>query len=99
KEQVELRFSIKNVNPRRCWIGNDKHVGGVDHFPTANARAIEAEAVSKNVFVIFGERGGEMLPGAGEIGELEIHEFYLAVLDHFGNVGRGLFVFSHGSED
>ncbi len=40
-----------------------------------------------------------MLPGAGKVGELEIHEFYLAVLDHFGNVGRGLFVFSHGSED
>src|SRR5439155_8689940 len=36
------------------------------------------------------------LPGAGEIGEFEIHEFYLAVLDDFGNVGRGLFIFSHG---
>ena len=94
----ERRLSIKNIDPRRGWIGNDEHVGGVDHFPAANARAIEAEAVGENVFVIFGEGGGEMLPGAGQIGELEIHEFYLAVLDHFGNVGRGLFVFSHGSE-
>ena len=37
-----------------------------------------------------------MLPGAGQIGELEIHEFDLVVLDHFADVGWGLFVFGHG---
>ena len=96
--KTERRLGVKNIDPGRGRIGNDEHVGGVDRFPTANAGAIKAEAFGKNVFVIFGEGGGEMLPGAGQIGELEIHEFDLAVLDHFADVGRGLFVFSHGSE-
>src|SRR5207248_3217155 len=94
--QRERWFGVKNIDPSCGWIRDDEHIGSVDHLPTANTRAIETEAVSKNIFVIFGECGGEMLPGAGEIGELEIHEFYFAVLDHFGNVGRGLFIFSHG---
>ena len=66
----------------------------VDHFPAANARAIEAEAVGKNLFVVFGERGREMLPGAGQVGELEVDQFHVVVFDHFADVGCG-FVFGH----
>ena len=36
-----------------------------------------------------------MLPRAGQIGEFKIHEFDFVVFDHFGNVGGGLFIFSH----
>ena len=85
-----LKTSIHAV--RR--IGNDEHVGGVDHFPAANARAVEPEAVGENVLVVLGERGGEMLPGAWQIGEFEVHELYLVVFDHFADVGWS-FVFGH----
>ena len=59
----------------------------VDRFPAADARAVEAEAFGENLFVVFGERGREMLPGAGQIGELEVHEFDLVVFDHLADVG------------
>ena len=36
-----------------------------------------------------------MLPGAGQIGELEIHEFHPVVFNHFADVGWS-FVFGHG---
>jgi hypothetical protein len=35
-----------------------------------------------------------MLPGTRQIGELEIHELHVVVLDHFADV-RGGFVFGH----
>jgi hypothetical protein len=38
-----------------------------------------------------------MLPGAGEIGEFEIHELYVVVFDHFADVGWSFFV-GHGIE-
>src|SRR5439155_23665196 len=56
-DQCERRFGIKNIDPGRGRIGNDEHVGGVDHLPSTNARAIEAEAVGKNIFVVFRDGG------------------------------------------
>ncbi len=93
-DQTESRFSVEDINPRRRRIGNDKHIRGVDDFPTSNARTVEPESIGKNIFAIFAERGGEMLPRARQIGELEIHEFYLAVFNHFADVGWS-FVFGH----
>ncbi len=88
--EAERRLGVEDVDPRRARIGDDKHVAGVDRAPAADAGAVEAEALGENFFVILGEGGGEMLPGARQIGELEVHEFDLVVLDHFADVGRGL---------
>jgi hypothetical protein len=33
-----------------------------------------------------------MLPGAGQIGELEIDEFHVVVFDHFADIGWSFFV-------
>ena len=35
-----------------------------------------------------------MLPGAGQIGELEVDQLHVVVFDHFADVGCG-FVFGH----
>ncbi len=89
-DEAEGRLGVEEIDPGGRRIGNDEHVAGVDRAPAADARAIEAEAFGENLFVVFGERGGEMLPGAGQIGELEVHEFDLVVFDHFADVGSGL---------
>ena len=62
--QTQRRFGVEDVDPRRRRIRNDEHVRGINHAPAADARTVKPEAVGKNFFVVFGERGGEMLPGA-----------------------------------
>ncbi len=94
-DQTQRRLGVVDIDPGGRGIGNDEHVAGVDRAPTANAGAIEAEAFRKNFFVILGQRGGEMLPAAGQIGELEVDQLDLAVLDHLADVGCGFFVFGH----
>ena len=90
--RTECRLGIKNIDPRGRRIGNDEHVGGIDHFPAANARAVEPKAFGENVLVVLGQRGREMLPGTGQIGKLEIHEFDLVILDYLADVGWSFFV-------
>src|SRR4029077_1842192 len=89
-------FSIENIYPRRGRIRNDEHVRGVDHAPAANARSVKPEPIGEDFFIVFGERGREMLPGAEQIRELEVDQFHVAVFDHFADVGWS-FVFGHNS--
>ena len=95
-DEAERRLGVENIDPGRRRIGDDEHVGGVDHLPTADARTVKAETFGKNVLVVLGEGGGEMLPGTGQIGELEIHEFDLVVFDHFADVGWSFLIVRHG---
>ena len=92
--KTQRRFRVENVDPRARRIRNHEHVRRVNRPPTANARAVEAEPFRENVFVVFGKRGREMLPGAGQIGELEVDQFHPVVFDQFANVGCG-FCFGH----
>ena len=72
--ETQRRFGVEDVDPGRGRVGNDEHVGGVDDSPAADARAVEPEAVGENFFVVFGERGGEMLPRAEQVRELEVDQ-------------------------
>ena len=45
-------FEVEDVDPRRRGIRNDEHVRGVNDFPAADTRAVEPEAVSKNIVAI-----------------------------------------------
>ena len=94
--ETERRLRIEDIDPCRRRIGDDEHVARVDGAPAANTRAVEAEAIGEYLLVVFGEGGGEMLPGTRQIGEFKIHELHVVVLDHFADVGGG-FVFGHGS--
>jgi len=94
-DEAQGRLGVENIDPCRCRIGNDEHVGSIDRFPATDARTVEAEAFREDLLVIFRERRGEMLPGTGQIGKFEIHEFDLVVFDHLADIGWGLFV-GHG---
>ena len=93
-DQRQRRFGVEDVDPGRRRIGNDEHVRGVDDSPAADARSVEAEAIGENLLVVFGERGGEMLPRAEQVGELEVDQLHVVVFDHFADVGWS-FVFGH----
>ena len=93
--EAERWLSVEDIDPSRRRIGNNEHVRSVDHFPSADARAVEAEAIGKNFVVVLAQRSGEMLPRAKQIGELVVHKFHVVVFDHFADVGWG-FVFGHG---
>jgi hypothetical protein len=96
-DQAEGRFGVKDIDPRRARIGDDEHVAGVDRAPAADARSVEAEALGENLLAVLSKGGGEMLPGAWQIGELKVHEFDLVVFDHFADVRSGfVFFFGHG---
>ena len=94
--ETERWLGVKDIDPRARRIRDDEHVGCVDRFPAADTGAVKAEAFGENFLVILGQGGGEMLPGTGQIGELEVHEFDLVVLDHFADVGCSFFVVGHG---
>ena len=94
-DMVERAVNVVVGAAKTGKIGDDEHVGSVDHLPATDARAVEAEAIGKNVVAVIAEGGGEMLPGTGQIREFEIHEFHLVVFDHFADVGW-CFVFGHG---
>ncbi len=74
-DQDERRFGVEDIDPSRRRIGNDEHVGGVDDSPAADARPVEAEPIFENFLIVFGERGGEMLPRPEQVGELEVYNF------------------------
>src|SRR5260370_805483 len=78
--ETERRFRIKDVDPSGRRIGYHQHVGRVNYLPPPDARAVETDPIRENVFVVLGERGREMLPGSGQVGELEVHKFHVAVL-------------------
>ena len=67
-------------------LGDDEHIALVNRLPSADAGAVEAEAVFENVFVELVDGDGEMLPEAGKIHETQIdglHIFLAAQSQHF----------------
>ncbi len=94
-DERERFLGVKDVDPGRGRVGDDEHVAGIDGAPAADAGAVEAEALGEDLLVVLGEGGGEMLPGAGQVGELEVDEFDFVLLDHLGDVGSGFYFFGH----
>ena len=72
-EQAERRAFVERVHDRRAGVGHDQHVRGVNRLPATNRRAVKARPVLEQVFVIFTQRYGEMLPGPDQVHELEIN--------------------------
>ena len=50
---------------------DEQHVGLVDRLPAADPRAVEAEALLEELLGRAPDRDGEVLPGAGQVDELE----------------------------
>ena len=71
-DQRQGRHLGERVHDRGGWIGHDEHVGFVDFLPAANGRTVEAEPLFEQVGFQVGDGHGEVLPDAGQIGELKI---------------------------
>jgi len=68
-----------------------------DALITFQPRMLEPSKPSpsvKKIVAVFGERRSEMLPGAGQIGEFEVHELHAVIFNDFADVGWS-FVFGH----
>ena len=72
----------KRIDFRRCCIRNHQHVAGVDGLPSADAGAVEAEAVFEAAFVQFTDGHAEVLPHARKIHETQIYDLYAVFLCH-----------------
>src|SRR6185437_7068440 len=69
-------------------VGNELHVGLVDRREAADGRAVEQLADGEELF-INGRRGDvEVLLDTGKVGEADIKELDVCVLDELEHLGR-----------
>ena len=54
--------------------GQQQHVALVDRLEAADGRAVEAQPLAEHVLVQRRRRDGEVLPGAGQVAELHVHD-------------------------
>ena len=86
--QNQRRFREERIDRRRRRIRHQAHVGFVDGLPAGDRGAVEHLPFGERVFLDQAHVKGDMLPFAARIGEAEIDEFHVAVLDHFHDVLR-----------
>ena len=65
----------------RIGIGHQHHVGLVDGLPAGDRGAVEHDAVGEHVFVDLDDVHGHVLQLALRIGEAQVDEFDVVVLD------------------
>jgi len=82
--QAEGRLSVERINPGSLTVWDHEHITGVNHSPATNARAVKAQTICKNIFAVFVERCGEVLPSSEQIGELEVDQFNSLFFDESG---------------
>ncbi len=73
--------------------GTSSHVGFVDRLPSGDGGAVEHRAVGQEVLIDQRQIEGDVLPLAARIGEAQIDELDLLVLDQLEMYG--VFVVSH----
>ena len=81
----QSRFGHEGVNEGCFGVGHGEHVGGLDGFPTANGRTVEAETFGEVFLAEFGDGDGEVLPGAEGVHEFNVHHFGAGLFCHFNN--------------
>ena len=79
----------EGVDLRRLRVRDQQHVGVVDGLPAADGAAVEAVAVLEEVVgeLVHGHR--QVVPLAGEVGELEIYELRVGLAGHLHYVFGG----------
>jgi hypothetical protein len=71
----------ERIDERRIAVGHKRHVGFVDRLPARDRRTVEHRAVCEEILVHQRKVEGDVLPLAARIGETEIDELDLFVLD------------------
>ena len=82
----------KGVHHGAFRVGHERHVGFADVLPAGNRGAVEHDAVAEGFFLDHGAGHGQMLPFAARVGEAQIDETDVFVLEAFEygvNVGHG----------
>jgi hypothetical protein len=78
---VEHRLVGERVHARRARLGHEQHVGRLDAFPAGDRRAVEGVAGLELVLGEVLDGDGDVLFLAAGIGEPEVDELHLLVLD------------------
>jgi hypothetical protein len=85
----DRRRLVERVEDRRRRVGHQQHVRLVDLLEAADRGAVEPDPVGERLLVEARERHAHVLPGAGQIRELEVHELRAVALRQLEDV-RGL---------
>ena len=82
-ENRHRRLGRERIHDRGRQIRAQVHVGFVDRFPAGDRRAVEHETLDQAVFIdgAYGLR--QMLHFTARVGETEIDELHVVLLDHF----------------
>ena len=91
-EDAEGRHFASGIDARGSGVRNEDHVGFLDLLEATDAGAIEADAVHPDrplqvieVDHVLG-RDREVLPEAGQVGELEVNDLEVVLLDQIGDL-------------
>ena len=83
---VEHRLIGERVHARADRVRHQQHVGGLDALPAGDRRAVEGVAELELVLGEVLDRDGDVLLLAARIGEAEVDELHLLVLDKLQHV-------------
>jgi len=92
-EDDERGLRREGIEHRGLAVGHEQHVALVDHLPAGDRGAVEHHAARQEVLGDGADVVRQMLPFAARIGEAEIDELDVVLLDHrhdFLNVGHSL---------
>ena len=85
--QREGRHVQAGIHERRIGIRHQQHVALVDRLKAPDGRAVEAEAFGEQLLRQLLQRDREMLPGAGKVGEPDVHHLHTCFLRAPNRVG------------
>ena len=75
------RLREERVHVDRVRVGHQHHVGFVDGLPAGDRRAVEHDAIGEHVFVDLGDVHRHVLQLALRVGEAQVDELDVVVLD------------------
>jgi hypothetical protein len=72
--QRQSRLLVEGVDRRRGGVGHEQHVRLADLLEPADRGAVEPDALRQQVLLELARGDGEVLPGAGQVGELQVDQ-------------------------
>ena len=86
-EQDDRGLRRERIEHRRGAVRHEQHVAFVDHLPAGDRGAVEHDALGQHVGADCLDVIGQVLPLAARIGEAEIDELGVVLLDHIHDLG------------
>ena len=89
-EQRNGRLGEERIEVGRGGVRHQQHVGGLDALPAGDRGAVEGVTFLERVFADRARMRGHVLHLALGVGEAEIDELDVLVLDHFQDIASAL---------